>query len=195
MRAVFVFRRRTAYCAANVPGVDRQTNRMGALWLDHYVWLRKAPRRKVKWEIPDEAGLGRHHQSAQVDPSNRVLSALPLGIAWRCHMQHWLGGAIVCSFLILGSQSVASELDAGKALARKHLCFDCHGLSGNSDLFNEKAPYVPKLAGQPAGYLVKEMKAYRSGSRQDKLMSPIMRSRTDAEIDLMAAYFAAQKRY
>ena len=40
------------------------------------------------------------------------------------------------------------------------------------------------------------MKSYRSGNRQDKLMAPIMRSfRTDAEIKLLAAYFAAQKRY
>lgn len=109
-------------------------------------------------------------------------------------MYRSLVGATVF-LLIVGSASVAGELDTGKALAKKNLCFDCHGLSGNSDLYNDKAPYVPKLAGQPAGYLAKEMKAYRSGSRQDKLMTPILRPRTDEEIDLLAAYFAAQKRY
>jgi len=110
-------------------------------------------------------------------------------------MNQWLAMPAACFVLMLSSAVVAGELDAGKALAKKNLCFDCHGLSGNSDLYNNEAPWVPKLAGQPVGYLVKEMKAYRSGSRQDELMSPIMQPRTDAEIDLLAAYFAAQKRY
>ena len=110
-------------------------------------------------------------------------------------MHRSLVGTIVCFLVVLGSASLAGELDAGKALAKKNLCFDCHGLSGNSDLYNENAPYVPKLAGQPTGYLVKQMKAFRSGSRQDEIMSPLMRNRTDMEIDLLAAYFAAQKRY
>ena len=54
---------------------------------------------------------------------------------------------------------------------------------------------MPKLAGQPKAYLVKTMKDYRSGARESSDMNVMMAPRTDAEIDLLAEYFSAQKRY
>ena len=53
-------------------------------------------------------------------------------------MNHLLAVPAACSLLILGSASLAGEMDDGKALAKKHLCVECHGLSGNSDIYNER---------------------------------------------------------
>ena len=44
-------------------------------------------------------------------------------------------------------------------------------------------------------YLKKALKDYRSGARDDKTMSVIMTPRTDEEIELLAEYYSAQKRY
>ena len=85
------------------------------------------------------------------------------------------------------------DLDEGKALVKARGCTRCHGLSGNTGY--ETAPPTPKLAGQPISYLVKSMQDYRSGARQSETMNAIMRNRTDDEIELMAHYYAAQKRY
>ena len=54
---------------------------------------------------------------------------------------------------------------------------------------------VPKLAGQPKSYLIKAMKDYRSGARKHDVMSLLMSVRTDDEIEKLAEYYSAQKRY
>lgn len=88
---------------------------------------------------------------------------------------------------------LAADLKAAKSLAKAKGCFQCHGVSGNTG--SETDPPVPKLAGQPVSYLVKSMKAYRSGERQGGDMNVIMAPRSDEEISLLAEYFSAQKRY
>lgn len=95
--------------------------------------------------------------------------------------------------LIAPQGALGVDLDAGKALAKSKSCVECHGLSGNTGY--ETDPPVPKLAGQPRAYLIKAMHDYRSGARQDATMSPMMQPRSDDEIELLADYYAAQKRY
>lgn len=95
--------------------------------------------------------------------------------------------------LFVLSPTNAADLEAGKALVKSKGCVECHGLSGNKG--NETAPPVPKLAGQPKTYLIKVMKEYRSGTRQDETMNVLMSPRTDADIELLAEYYSAQKRY
>lgn len=97
----------------------------------------------------------------------------------------------MCLFVV--SMPNAADLEAGKALAKSKGCIECHGLSGNKGF--ETDPPVPKLAGQPRAYLIKAMKDYRSGARQDKTMSVLMAPRTDEDIELLAEYYSAQKRY
>ena len=80
----------------------------------------------------------------------------------------------------------AGDAAAGKAKAL--LCSACHGLDGNST-----NPLWPKLAGQHEAYLVKQMKAFRSGERKDPLMAPMSAGLRDADIDDLAAYYASQK--
>lgn len=102
----------------------------------------------------------------------------------------------LCSTILLSPISVfALDQEAGKAFAKSKGCIECHGLSGNTGFEADDGNHIPKLAGQPKAYLVKSMKAYRSGERQNNTMNLIMQVRSDEDIDILAEYYAAQKRY
>lgn len=83
-----------------------------------------------------------------------------------------------------GSAAVAADLAAGKAKAAS--CAGCHGVDGISN-----NPLWPNLAGQKAPYLVKQLKAFRDGARQDPMMSAMARPLTDADIENLAAYYSS----
>jgi len=51
-------------------------------------------------------------------------------------------------------------------------------------------PLWPNLAGQKDGYLAKQMKAFRDGTRNDPMMSPMAKPLSDADIDNIAAYYS-----
>jgi len=71
------------------------------------------------------------------------------------------------------------------ALANK--CVACHGekgISSNSDW--------PNLAGQKRGYLIKEITAFREGTRKNSLMSPMVQHLNDSEVFALAEYFSTQ---
>ena len=60
-------------------------------------------------------------------------------------------------------------------------------------------PAVPMLAGQPASYLAKTMRDYKSGRRIDDNKNNKMNARikplSDQDIEDIAFYYASQKRY
>jgi len=76
---------------------------------------------------------------------------------------------------------------AGKARAAG-ICVTCHGALGISTL-----PNAPHLAGQPAIYLVEQLRNYRSGKRVNDIMTVIAKPLTNAEIDDLAAWYASLK--
>ena len=76
------------------------------------------------------------------------------------------------------------DVAAGKARAAS--CAGCHGAMGIS-----ATEMWPNLAGQKAGYLAKQMKAFRDGGRKDAMMTPMAKPLSDADIDNLAAYFAS----
>ena len=78
----------------------------------------------------------------------------------------------------------ADDIAAGRAKARA--CAVCHGPLGLS-----VAPDTPNLAGQPASYLVQQLRAYRSGARKHEVMAVMAKPLLDAEIDQLARWFAA----
>jgi len=67
------------------------------------------------------------------------------------------------------------------------VCSACPGPDGNS--IN---PLWPKLAGQHAAYLTKQMKAFRSGERKDPVMAPMAMPLSDADIEDISAFYASQ---
>jgi cytochrome subunit of sulfide dehydrogenase len=75
-----------------------------------------------------------------------------------------------------------------KALAAT--CAACHGTAGRA----VEGSAVPGLAGMPATYMVEQMKAFKNGSRPATVMHQLTKGYSDAQIEQLAAYFAAQPR-
>ena len=76
---------------------------------------------------------------------------------------------------------------AGKI--KSALCQSCHGQDGNSTISN-----FPKLSGQYAIYIQKQIKDFKTGTRQDPLMTDIALTVTnDQDLFDISAYFASQK--
>lgn len=92
--------------------------------------------------------------------------------------------AVFSGLLVVCGNAVAQDLAAGRRKAVA--CQACHGLDGIA-----KLPEAPHLAAQPAGYLERELRAYRSGARRNEVMSVAVRSLSDDEIRDLAAYYAA----
>ena len=67
------------------------------------------------------------------------------------------------------------------------VCATCHGEGGNS-----VTPIFPKLAGQNAKYLEKQLEEFLNGKRKSEVMQPFFSSFTKSDIRGLAAYFAAQ---
>jgi cytochrome c553 len=78
------------------------------------------------------------------------------------------------------------SVDAGKA--KSATCAACHGADGNS-----VTPDWPSLAGQHESYIVRQLKAFKSGDRQSVTMLPFAQMLSDQDMLDVAAYFAAQK--
>lgn len=67
-------------------------------------------------------------------------------------------------------------------------CAGCHGKDGNSS-----APIFPKIAGQHASYIVKQLHEFKSQKRPDPTMSALAEPLSDQDIEDLAAYYALQK--
>jgi len=82
--------------------------------------------------------------------------------------------------------SAAGNAKAGKAKAVS--CAGCHGVNGNST-----NPSWPKLAGQHAGFIAKQLADFKSGKeRNDPLMAGQVASLSKQDMDDLGAYFAKQ---
>ena len=78
------------------------------------------------------------------------------------------------------------NISAGKEKAAS--CVSCHGDNGNSMVST-----FPKLAEQHPSYLIKQLQAFKSGTRKDPMMSSMAMGLTDEDMVDIAAYYAAQK--
>jgi cytochrome c553 len=92
----------------------------------------------------------------------------------------------LAALMVTGVAHAGGDAAAGKAKAAT--CAGCHGATGISN-----NPLWPNLAGQKAAYLVKQLKAFRSGARKDPLMDSTAKGLSDADIDNLAAYYSSLK--
>jgi cytochrome c553 len=81
--------------------------------------------------------------------------------------------------------------DAAMARAQKIVsgsCFLCHGMQGESatELF-------PRLAGQNAAYLSKQLANFKSGERQSEVMPRMVAALTPQDMQALGLYFSRQK--
>ena len=72
--------------------------------------------------------------------------------------------------------------------SKAQLCSACHGQTG----LPADPRTVPIIWGQEQSYLVKQLRNYRNGERDNPIMSPIAKSLAENDLRKMAAYFAAK---
>jgi cytochrome c553 len=80
-----------------------------------------------------------------------------------------------------GAKIVAQGTAAGAPA-----CAQCHAFSGGSD----SSGAFPRIAGQPAAYLERQLTDFRSGARNNAIMTPIARALSTNDALDVAAYFA-----
>lgn len=78
--------------------------------------------------------------------------------------------------------------DSAAARGMAATCTFCHGTDGRS------VGVTPSLAGGDKDYMAQQMKDYKTGKRPGTIMHQLAKGYTDAQIDQIAAYFAAQKK-
>jgi cytochrome c553 len=89
--------------------------------------------------------------------------------------------------LSLFSVSASAEGNATAGQAKAATCVACHGVDGNS-----VNPEWPSLAGQHAQYIVKQLKAFKGGTRTNPTMAPMAMGLSDQDMEDVAAYFSSQ---
>lgn len=100
---------------------------------------------------------------------------------------------LVTLALVLGvslfALNASAKGDAAAGKSKAAVCGACHGVDGNS-----ASPQFPKLAGQNASYLVEQLSNFKSGKRQNPIMSGQAKNLSDQDMQDIAAYFASQTR-
>ena len=69
-------------------------------------------------------------------------------------------------------------------------CAACHGTMGKATTGSA----VVSLAGLSKEYIVAQMAAFKSGTRPATVMHQLSKGYSEAQIDMIATYFAAQKK-
>ena len=86
----------------------------------------------------------------------------------------------------LSTTSLASgNSEAGQA--KSATCMGCHGLAGNSTM-----PNFPKLAGQGEGYILKQLQEFKSGARDNAIMTGVASLLSEQDMMDIAAYYSIQ---
>lgn len=84
--------------------------------------------------------------------------------------------------------ALAHPGDAAAGRSKTDTCAGCHGAEGVS----ANLP-GPSLAGQDEAYLVEALTAYKTGKRNNPIMSAMAAAVSDGDIEDIAAYYASQK--
>ena len=95
--------------------------------------------------------------------------------------------------LTASSLSQAQSASGQAALYTRSLaatCANCHGTDGKA----VPGSSVVSIAGLDKTYLVAQLKAFKSGAQPATVMHQIAKGYSDAQIEIIAGYFAAQKK-
>ena len=97
--------------------------------------------------------------------------------------------AIAATCALLGSATAALAAgDPAAGKAKSAVCVACHNPDGNST-----NPAYPKLAGQSADYLTKQLVEFKSGARVNPIMVGMVAALTPQDMEDLSAYFASQQ--
>jgi cytochrome subunit of sulfide dehydrogenase len=108
-------------------------------------------------------------------------------------MKSPLHASLVAAALATCFGAQAQTTEGREALYIKSLaaaCAQCHGTQGKA----VDGSAVTSLAGLPKDYFLAQMAAFKSGARPATIMHQLSKGYSDAQIEQMATYFAAQKK-
>ena len=90
--------------------------------------------------------------------------------------------------LFISVPVVALDGDPANGKALSQTCAACHSIDGNS-----VNPIWPKLAGQHASYIVKQLKDFKAGKRVNAQMTGMVAGLSEQDMADLGTYFASQK--
>lgn len=96
--------------------------------------------------------------------------------------------AALCAAVFVAAHPAAA---ADPVLGKKKVagtCAMCHGIDGIA-----KNPEAPHLAAEQATYIIKQLKAFKDGTRKHPQMSIIAKSLSDDDMANVAAWYASLK--
>ncbi len=107
-------------------------------------------------------------------------------------IKHFCGGpvrgvTVLLIGVLLASPMAGHAADGGKIATAQ--CADCHGVDGNADTGKD----IPRIAGQHANYIVKQLKEFATGRRRNEDMTRISTALNDDESVAVAAWYASKK--
>ena len=85
--------------------------------------------------------------------------------------------------------AAAPQGNAAAGKAKSSMCVGCHNIPGYKTAF-PSVYSVPKLDGQHAAYMVKALRAYKSGERTHPSMRGVAASLTDQDMADLAAFYS-----
>ena len=96
-----------------------------------------------------------------------------------------LGAALLLALASVSQVEMARAADPARAKVRS-LCQNCHGEDGVAVL-----PGAANLSGQQKEYLIEQLRAFRSGRRQNPQMSVVAKTLTDQDIEELSDWYSS----
>lgn len=98
----------------------------------------------------------------------------------------WVPAWVLAAAMIAAIGPARADGDPASGRKKAVQCAACHGIDGLS-----KLPIAPNIAGSPAMYLEKQLKAFRDGSRSEENMNVVAKPLSDADIADLAAWYSS----
>lgn len=122
---------------------------------------------------PDDDKLPSRHPRARGGAGPRYHRLLLLACAVLLPLAGW-------------AQSAAADTARGEEIVQGK-CFICHGMAGESS-----SPVFPRLAGQNAAYVARQLADYKSGKRKSSTMQPMVEDLSAEDFQSLGAYFGSR---
>lgn len=103
---------------------------------------------------------------------------------------NWSALALALAAAALPWAAQAQDKDTLYLRSLAATCANCHGTNGRT----VEGSAVPGLAGMPREYMITQLQAFKAGTRPATVMHQLAKGYSDAQIQQLAGYFAAQKK-
>jgi cytochrome c553 len=103
-------------------------------------------------------------------------------------LRHWSATLVLLGSLVSAQAQTVSPQEVLYVKALAATCANCHGTAGQAAAGSANAT----LSGR--NDIAAQMRAFKSGARPATVMHQLAKGYSDAQIDAIAAYFAAQKK-